>query len=99
MIRHCILWKFECENETDLNAKKENAKKALEALVGKIDGLESLIVITDAYNSSSADLMLDSTFKSFSAFEAYKNHPLHVEAANKYIRPFAKVRLSFDFEE
>lgn len=96
MIRHCILWKIESENP---NAVKADAKTALEGLVGKIDGLVKLRILTNPLEKSSADMMLDSTFESTEALEAYKTHPLHVKAADTYVRPYAKVRLSFDFEE
>lgn len=96
MVRHCILWKID---SADTYAVKKDAKKALEGLVGKIDGLLSLRILTCPIEGSSADMMLDSTFESHEALELYKKHPLHIKAADTYVRPFAKVRLSFDFEE
>ena len=97
MVRHVILWKID-EASGDVESIKQNAKENLEALNGKIEGLKSLRVITERLGSSSADMMLDSEFESREALEAYQTHPLHVKAADSYVRPFAKVRLSFDFE-
>lgn len=97
MVRHIILWKIDGASGNAESIKK-NAKENLEALNGKIEGLKSLRVITEHLDSSSADMMLDSEFESREALETYKTHPLHVKAADNYVRPFAKVRLSFDFE-
>ena len=98
MVRHVILWKID-KAASDPDEIKKNAKENLEALVGKIDGLLSLEVVTECLPSSSADMMLDSTFESAEALEYYRTHPLHVKAADTYVRPFAEVRLSFDTEE
>ena len=97
MVRHIILWKID-ETSGNVESIKKNAKENLEALNGKIEGLKSLRVLTERLGSSSADMMLDSEFDSREALEAYQTHPLHVTAADSYVRPFAKVRLSFDFE-
>ena len=75
------------------------ADQVLEALNGKIDGLLSIKVVTDALASSNADMMLDSCFESAEALAGYQVHPLHKAAANGYVRPFVEVRLCLDFEE
>ena len=98
MVRHVILWKID-ESAKNPDEIKKNAKENLEALVGSIEGLLSLTVVTEHLSSSSADMMLDSTFESAEALESYRVHPLHVKAADTFVRPFAKVRLSFDTEE
>lgn len=94
MVRHVIIWKL--DEACDAEKVKREAKENLEALVGKIEGLVSLKVETEALPSSSGDMLLDSTFESAEALAFYSGHPLHVKAADTYVRPFAKVRLSFD---
>ena len=77
---------------------KENIKKNLEALNGKIDGLTDIKVQTEKLPSSNGDLMLDSTFVSYDALKAYAVHPEHVKVADNDVRPFTAVRSCIDFE-
>jgi hypothetical protein len=42
--------------------------------------------------------MLDSTFESEEALKGYAVHPLHVEVADTYVRPYTKNRSCIDFE-
>lgn len=97
MIKHMIIWKIkdECENKDTVKA---TVKKELEALVGKIDGLIEMHIITDKLPSSSGDLMMDSLFESEDALKAYQKHPLHQHTANTYVRPNMSQRLSLDYE-
>lgn len=99
MVKHVIIWtlKEEFTNEEKLNIKKD-AKLALEALAGKIDGLISIKLFTDMLDSSNGEMMLDSTFESAEALAGYQKHPLHVAAADNYVRPFTDKRLCCDFE-
>ena len=74
------------------------AKHNLEALMGNIDGLTDICVITGKLAGSNADMMLDSTFTSE---EALKNYPLnlaHVAVADTYVRPFVKSRSCINYE-
>ena len=97
MVKHMIIWKM--KNETA--QKSETAAKikaALEGLVGKIEGLVEMHILTECYASSAGDLMMDSTFTDKQALEAYQKHPLHVEIANGLVRPAVEERLSFDYQ-
>ena len=97
MVKHMIVWKLK-DDITDKEATALNIKTALEGLVGKIDGLTKMEIITDKLPSSSGDIMMDSEFESNDALMAYQQHPLHVEIANGIVRPAVSVRLSFDYE-
>ncbi len=97
MVRHVILWKLK-DSEGNTEKIKSDAKENLEALVGKIDGLEKLELNISPCRSSNCDMMLDSLFESEAALKAYQTHPAHAAAADKYVRPFAEKRLCFDFE-
>lgn len=98
MVKHVILWQIKDEFSAEEKAKiAENAKKALEALIGNIDGLLDIKVITEKLPSSNADLMLDSTFSDEDALKGYAIHPLHVAAADNFVRPFMCTRLCLDF--
>ncbi|MBE6596117.1 MAG: Dabb family protein [Ruminococcaceae bacterium] len=97
MVKHMIVWKFK-EEITDKAAQAEKIKVALEDLVGRIDGLIEMKIITEKLSSSSGDLMMDSTFSDYAALEAYQAHPLHKEVANGLVRPSMSARLSLDYE-
>ena len=97
MVKHMIIWKIkeECEDKALV---KENIKKELEALTGKIDGLLEMHIIIDGLASSAGDLMMDSLFESEDALKAYQKHPLHQHVANTFVRPNMCQRLSLDYE-
>ena len=97
MVKHMIVWKFKDE----LANKEEKAKEikvALEDLVGKIDGLLTMHILTEGLPCSSGDLMMDSSFESADALATYQKHPLHVAIADGLVRPSMASRLSFDYE-
>lgn len=98
MIKHMIIWKF--KEELENKEKRANEiKVALEGLVGKIDGLIEMQILTDKIPSSSGDVMMNSTFIDNDALKSYQKHPLHVEIANGLVRPSMEQRLSFDYQE
>lgn len=99
MVKHVILWSL----RDDLTAaEKESAKlgikTSLEALQGKIQGLINIKVNINGLETSTADVMLDSTFDNAEALASYSKHPLHVAVADKNVRPYTKLRSCLDFE-
>ena len=96
MVKHMIIWKL----KEDVNKETVSAdiKASLEGLVGKIEGLTEMHILTEKVPSSSGDIMMDSTFESVEALQNYQKHPLHVEIANGKVRPNVDTRLSFDYE-
>ena len=85
------------------NSEKESVKagikEGLESLKGKIPGLVDIKVNTNGrLPSSTADLMLDSTFESEEALKGYSKHPEHVLVADNKVRPFTASRACLDFE-
>lgn len=97
MVKHMIIWKFKDELENK-QQRAQDIKKALEGLVGKIDGLIEMHILTQNLPSSSGDLMMHSTFESEEALKAYQKSPLHQEVANSIVRPSMQARLSYDYE-
>ena len=97
MVKHIIVWKLKEEIENKAEIKKE-IKAALEGLVGKIDGLTEMKILTEGFESSSGALMMDSSFTDNDALKAYQKHPLHQEVANGVVRPNVENGLSFDYE-
>ena len=96
MIKHVILWKLKPENN---NCEVKNGiKEGLEGLIGVIPGLTEIVVRTEGLPSSTADVMLDSTFESTEALKGYSKNPAHVAVADTRVRPFVETRLCLDFE-
>ena len=97
MVKHMIIWKL----KEDISNPEEVAlsiKTSLEGLVGKIEGLVEMHILTKCFEGSAGDIMMDSTFESKAALDFYIKHPLHQEAANTFVRPNVEQRLSFDYE-
>lgn len=99
MVRHVIVWTLKDEySDAEKNNIKAGIKKGLEGLKGRVPGIVDIQVNTDCLRSSSGDVMLDSLFESQEALKEYSSHPAHLEVANGNVRPFVKVRSSFDYE-
>ena len=99
MVKHIILWTLKEMEEPQKEAVKAGIKEGLEGLKGKIPGLVDIKVITDGrLPSSTADLMLDSTFETEEALKAYSKHPEHVAVADSKVRPFTASRACLDFQ-
>ena len=99
MVRHIIVWTLkDTFSEEEKAEVKRGIKEGLEGLQGKIPGLVEIRVITEGLASSTADLMLDSTFTDEAAYKGYKTHPAHVAVANGKVRPNVDIRLCMDFE-
>lgn len=99
MVRHVIVWSLKDEySDSEKEQIKAGIKEGLEGLQGKIPGLVEIKVNTDKLASSSGDAMLDSLFENEEALKNYSSNPLHVEVANTKVRPYVKIRSSFDYE-
>ena len=99
MVKHVILWTL--KDEFDAEEKeciKAGIKEGLESLAGKIPGLLEIRVNTNGLPSSTADLMLDSTFESAEALKGYSTNPDHVTVAETFIRPYIEIRSCIDYE-
>ena len=99
MVKHIILWTLKSEySPAEKEAIKCGIRDGLESLVGKSPGLLEVKVHTGRLDSSTADVMLDSTFESAEALKNYAVHPEHVAVANGKVRPFVASRSCLDFE-
>lgn len=98
MVKHIIIWQLKEELSADEKAQiKLEIKERLEALVGVIDGLAELKVITDVMDSSNGDLLLDCTLENESALSFYAEHPAHVEVKDSIIMPNVSSRVCIDY--
>ncbi len=99
MVKHIIIWKLKSEyTEEQKKEIKAEAKKRLEALIGKIDGLLKIEVKTELVAGSNGDMMLYSEFDSLKSLEGYQVNPIHIEAAT-YVRGVVESRSCADFED
>ena len=99
MVKHIILWTLKEMSDSEKESVKKGIKEGLEGLKGKIPGLVDIKVNSEGrLSSSTADLMLDSTFDSPEALKAYSKHPAHVAVADSKVRPFTVNRSCLDFE-
>ncbi len=99
MVKHIIIWTLKDTLLVEEKQKvKLEAKKNLEALVGKVEGLIDLKVEIDFLPTSNGELMLDSTLESFEALKSYAIHPDHQAVANEFVRPYTASRSCVDFE-
>lgn len=99
MVKHVILWTLKDEFDADEKERiKAGIKEGLESLEGKIPGLLEIHVNTNGLASSTADLMLDSTFESAQALKGYSTHPEHVAVADSKVRPYTATRACLDYE-
>jgi hypothetical protein len=93
-----ILWKLKDTLTADeKEILKLQIKQGLEGLVGVIPGLTSATVYIEGISSSTADMMLDSTFESETALKTYKTHPAHLAVADGLVRPNTQIRLCLDY--
>lgn len=98
MVKHMILWKLkDTLADEEKEVLKSRIKQGLEGLVGVIPGLISATVFVEGISSSTADMMLDSTFESEEALTIYKTHPDHLAVADGLVRPNAQIRLCLDY--
>ena len=99
MVKHIILWTLNDMEKDKKETVKQEIKKSLESLNGKIPALIHLkIPPSETLSSSTADLMLDSTFESPEALKNYSIHPEHTAIANSKVRPYTKLRSCLDFQ-
>ena len=86
-------------SDSEKESVKKGIKDGLEGLKGKIPGLIDIKVNTEGrLASSTADLMLDSTFESAEALKGYSKHPEHVAVADRKVRPYTVSRSCLDYE-
>lgn len=97
MVKHVVLWKLKDElTSQEKETVCKEIKKGLESLEGNIPGLLSVSVSINPIASATADVMLETAFSNEDAMNNYSVNPLHVDVANKKVRPFIKTRLAFD---
>ena len=99
MIKHVNLWKFrEDLSPEEKDSVRQGMKEAFERLPGLIPGMIDCVIRTELGPKSNADCMMECTFESMEALDAYRGNPLHQDIAVNKVRPFTIDRLGADFE-
>ena len=99
MVKHVILWTLKEElSKEEKETVKQEIKAGLEGLAGQIPGLVEVKVRTECLPSSTADVMLDTTFDDVESLKAYAVHPKHVAVADSKVRPYTAIRSCMDYE-
>ena len=98
MVRHIILWQIK-DDADKASVKKKRKKRRLKGWQERLTVFLSVKVHINGLESSNADMMLETSFTDEAALKGYSVHPLHVKAADTYVRPFTKLRVCLDFED
>jgi len=98
VVRHIVMWTLKAEAEG--NSAEENGKKMkgmLEALNGRIEGLQRLVVSTEVVGADPAcHILLCSDHDDVDALNHYQGHPEH-QACVAFIRGVVDSRRVVDF--
>lgn len=94
MLTHIVFFKLKDPSAANL----DKAAGVLKALKGRIPSLRSMTAGVDVVRSErSFDVALVAVFDDLAGLEAYRVHPLHVEAAN-YLKSVSTAIAAVDYE-
>jgi len=97
-IKHIVMWTLAGDDDAAKDEAAAEITARLEALVGRIPGIQSLSVQRNAaFADVNYDLALISVHDDVAALKAYQVHPEHAEIAG-YIRSVVAQRASIDLE-
>lgn len=99
MIKHIVIWTI--SDTFSAEEKKSIAfriKTSGEALIHEIPELQSIRIITDLLDTSTADIYLESFFDSVQDMQIYQDHPKHQELAG-FVKTVIASRTAIDFKE
>jgi len=95
MVTHIVFFQLKPENKT---ANSLEAKRRIEAMMGKVDTLRSIEVgINFAEEERAMDLVLTARFEDRAGLKAYAIHPVHLEVID-YIKSVAEYTKVVDYE-
>lgn len=99
MIRHIVMFKLkEFENAEAKQAKLNEIKERLEALIDKIEVLKYIHVDFNCNPAETWDLILTTGLATLEDVNTYANHPEHVAVAKGIIGPVKADRACVDYE-
>ncbi len=99
MIRHIVMFKLkEFATPADKQAKIQEIKTGLEALIDKIDVLRMIRVDFNVNPAETWDIILTTELDTLEDVSTYANHPEHVAVAKGIIGPVKADRACVDYE-
>lgn len=99
MIRHIVMFKLkEFATPADKQAKMQEIKTGLEALIDKIDVLRMIRVDFNVNPAETWDIILTTELDTLEDVSMYANHPEHVAVAKGIIGPVKADRACVDYE-
>ena len=99
MVRHIVMFKLkEFDTPEAKEAKMQEIKVALEALIDKIDVLRMIRLEFNVNPAETWDIILTTELDSLADVNTYANHPEHVAVAKNIIGPVKADRACVDYE-
>ena len=99
MVRHIVMFKLkEFDTPEAKEAKMQEIKIALEALIDKIDVLRMIRLDFNMNPAETWDIILTTELDSLADVNTYANHPEHVAVAKNIIGPVKADRACVDYE-
>ena len=99
MVRHIVMFKLkEFDTPEEKEAKMQEIKIALEALIDKIDVLRMIRLDFNVNPAETWDIILTTELDSLADVNTYANHPEHVAVAKNIIGPVKADRACVDYE-
>ena len=99
MIRHIVMFKLkEFATPADKQAKMQEIKTVLEALIDKIDVVRMIRVDFNVNPAETWDVILTTELDTLEDVSIYANHPEHVVVAKEVIGPVKADRACVDYE-
>ncbi|MBO5226159.1 MAG: Dabb family protein [Parabacteroides sp.] len=99
MVRHIVMFKLkEFETPAAKEAKMQEIKVALEALINKIDVLRMIRLDFNINPAETWDIILTTELDSLADVNTYANHPEHIAVAKNIIGPVKADRACVDYE-
>ena len=99
MVRHIVMFKLkEFETPAAKEAKMQEIKVALEALINKIEVLRMIRLDFNVNPAETWDIILTTELDSLADVNTYANHPEHVAVAKNIIGPVKADRACVDYE-
>lgn len=99
MIRHIVMFKLtEFATPVDKQAKMQEIKTGLEALIDKIDVLRMIRVDFNVNPEEAWDVILTTELDSLEDVKTYATHPEHVAISKGIIGPVKADRACVDYE-
>lgn len=99
MIRHIVMFKLkEFATPADKQAKMQEIKTGLEALIDKINVLRMIRVDFNVNPAETWDIILTTELDTLEDVGTYSNHPEHVAVSKGIIGPVKADRACVDYE-